>query len=234
MKILTPNPDYMFEFDDEGLSYTESRDTQQVVKEAWVENVYQIEPSDFHSNNVFVDIGANIGAVSVYVASFNDQRSENEQIKVFAYEPEPRNLKLLSKNIKINKKVQDIRIVTKAVSGADSGGKSFITDQGGNSRLVTTPDQVGSSVEVISLDQVFTDNQIKECDVLKMDIEGSEYPALIECETNTLLKIKYLTLEFTGGSERDFAALVTRLAEYFNLHIIGRPSIGGYIYGRRY
>ena len=228
MKLLTPNAKYSFEIDDKLLEQVDLKDSMQVVKEAWVENVYQIQVGDFFDTGVFIDLGANIGAVSLYVASFNDNR-DGKPIKVIAYEPEPHNLKYLSGNVKTNQKVEQIKIVNKAVY--DYAGKMKITNRGGNSQLNTGE---GAEVEVIPLRDVFTDNKIGECDVMKIDIEGAEYAVLLGAEVETLRKIKYLTLEFTGTSLEQFGKLVAHLAQVFNLHIIGTPQNGGYIYGRRY
>lgn len=228
MKILTPNAKYGFEIDDKLLEQVDLRDSMQVVKEAWVENVYQIQVGDFFDTGVFIDLGANIGAVSLYVASFNDNR-DGKPIKVISYEPEPNNLKYLSKNVKDNHKIEQVKIITKAVY--DYNGKMKITNRGGNSTLNTGE---GADVEVIPLRDVFIDNKIGECDVMKIDIEGAEYAVLLGAEVETLQKIKYLTLEFTGTTLEQFGKLTAHLAQVFNLHIIGTPQKGGYIYGRRY
>lgn len=230
MRILSPNAKYIFQLDDKLLENKDTRDSMQVVKETWVENVYQINKSDFYDTKVFIDLGANIGAVSLFVASFNDSLSDGEKpIKVYAYEPEPTNLHYLNLNIKENHKVTDIKIKDKAVDKFE--GTACISARGGNSTL--NP-QSGSEVKVITLDKVFSDNNLTECDVMKVDIEGSEYNIFMEATYETLRKIKYLTMEFSIANPDRFGKLIANLAEVFNLHIIGRPSTGGYIYGRRY
>lgn len=228
MKILTPNAKYAFDIDDKLLEQVDLRDSAQVVKETWVENVYQIQVGDFFDTGIFIDLGANIGAVSLYVASFNDNRDSNP-IRVIAYEPEPTNLKYLSKNIKANHKIEQIKIVNKAVY--DFEGTMKITNRGGNSTLNTGE---GEDVEVIPLRDVFKNNKISECDVMKIDIESAEYAVLLGADVETLQRIKYLTLEFTGTSLEQFGKLTAHLAQVYNLHIIGTPQKGGYIYGRRY
>lgn len=226
MRILTPNRDYSFEI-------REVMDSDPlVVKESWVENVYQINEGDFFDTNIFIDIGANIGAVSIKVASFNDTREK--KIKVIAYEPLTENIRLLSHNTKINRKESEIKLIQKGVwSKKDT---LLITDAGGSSSVLPEKftNQAQESIEVISLEDVFFENNISECDVMKIDIEGAEYNVINSSSIETLRRIKYLTLEFDGGHESEFGEMTTKLAEVFNLHIIGRPSTGGYIYGRRY
>lgn len=232
MRVLTPNAKYILDTP-EHLEGKDSIDSQNVVRETWVENVYQINESDFGDSCIFVDIGANIGAVSLFVASMNDNRDPlKKKIKVFAVEPEPHNIGLLNKNIKNNSKQDDIRIVQLGLAGTK--GKQNITNQGGNSSIVAPETPNSSVIETTTLEGLFEEFKISECDILKMDIEGWEYEVLLNSSDETLRKIKYLTLEFTGGYEEMFGLLMTRLAEIFNLHVIGRPSTGGYIYGRRY
>jgi FkbM family methyltransferase len=230
--LLTPDSKYVFEGRDRGGDPLGNENADlRVVKETWVENVYHIEPEDFQDSGVFIDIGANIGAVSVYVASFNkDLEVGQKPIKVFAYEPEPHNLELLSKNIKMNNVVSEIKIISKAVYPESP---VMISNNGGNSNVLRK-DEDSVEVKAVNLENVFSTNKITVCDVMKIDIEGAEYDVIEDASIEVLQKIKYLTLEFDGGHERQFGKMMTKLAEVFNLHVIGRPSTGGYIYGRKY
>jgi hypothetical protein len=54
-----------------------------VVNETWIENVYRIHQGQFFGGGVFVDIGANIGSVSLFVDSFNKDRPDDSKIKVY-------------------------------------------------------------------------------------------------------------------------------------------------------
>lgn len=230
--LLTPDSNYTFEGRDRKLDPSDDRNLDwKVVKETWVENIYQINPSDFDDTGIFIDIGANIGAVSVYVASFNrDLEVGKRRVKVYSYEPEPHNLSLFSTNVKRNKVADDIKIITKAVYPQSP---VMISNQGGNANVLR-PNEDSVEVEAVNLENVFANNKIVACDVMKIDIEGAEYDVIKDASIEVLKKIKYITLEFDGGHEDQFGEMVTKLAEVFNLHILGTPSRGGYIYGRRY
>jgi FkbM family methyltransferase len=230
MRILTPNARFFLDTPDD-LVGKYLIDSQNVVRESWVENVYQINDSDFNESRIFIDVGANIGAVSLFVSSFNSNRDENNKIKIYAVEPEIHNLKILSSNVIKNNEIETIKIETSALSTKE--GNSYISNRGGNSML-TSKNSDCSEIKTITLEQLFNKYEINQCDVLKMDIEGSEYEVLINSSLETLKRIKYLTLEFTKTNAEQFGELISHLAEIFNLHIIGRPSNGGYIYGRRY
>ena len=112
--ILT-HDNYTFEIREsaEDPSYDHNLDFK-VVNETWIENVYRIHQGQFNGAGVFVDVGANIGAVSIFVDNFNKNRSDSEKIKVYAVEPEPNNLNLLNHNIK-NNATENITVVNNAI-----------------------------------------------------------------------------------------------------------------------
>jgi hypothetical protein len=45
-----------------------------VINETWEENVYRIHDGDFNESKIFVDVGANIGSVRLFVDNFNKNR----------------------------------------------------------------------------------------------------------------------------------------------------------------
>lgn len=233
MIILTPKADYKFTGRDQRDDPSDDHDLDyKVVKETWVENVYHIEPDDFYDTGVFVDIGANIGAVSLYVDSLNHGRdSEKPPIRVFAVEPEPHNIDFLLKNIADNP-TRHITLVDKAVW--HSSGKMNISNRGGNSSIVDSASKDTSEVEIITIAQLFQRYDIKEADVMKIDIEGAEYDLLINTPDSVLKRIKFLTLEFDANNDGRFGQMVDKLSRIFGIQILGSPERGGYIYGKRY
>ncbi|WP_280365925.1 FkbM family methyltransferase [Nocardia wallacei] len=216
MIVLTPDQRYRFTTRDGSPS------DESVIRETWVENVYQIHAGDLTETRVFIDIGANIGAVSVYAASLG--------ARVIAVEPEPENLHYLFRNLTGNDVDDAVRVHQLAVSAAR--GRASITASHGNSRL--DPAGLGFDVETITLADVFTLNGLDSCDVVKIDIEGSERDVIAGATLDTLRRIRYLTMEFDRADDAEFGPMITKLAKVFNLHVIGSPERGGYIYGRRY
>jgi len=165
MIILTPDSRYIFHGRADSLS------DPAVVKEMWVENVYQIYPGDFYTG-VMIDIGANIGAVSVWAAALNTGKKEElPPIHVIAVEPEPHNRKLLIKNLEENRVADYVTVDPRAVS--DTYGTAYINDGHGNSQLGAE----GDKVDVIPLEALFTED-MPLCDVLKVDVEGPSTTSL--------------------------------------------------------
>lgn len=235
MIILTPRNDYRFTSRDARDDPSDDHDLDyKVVKETWVENVYHIEDGDFYDTGVFVDIGANIGAVSLYVDSLNHERDkEKPAIKVYAVEPEPHNLAFLKQNIAENPTTGKITVVENAIWHESKTVE--ISNRGGNASIFEHPNNAGyTKVEALTIKQLFNKFNIKEADVMKIDIEGAEYDLIINTPDDVLKRIKYLTLEFDANNDGRFGQMVDKLARNFGIQILGSPERGGYIYGKRY
>jgi FkbM family methyltransferase len=201
-----------------------------VINETWIENVYRIHQGQFFGGGVFIDVGANIGAVSLFVDSFNKDREDNSKIKVYAVEPEPNNLYLLSQNIE-NNPTENITIVNNAIWHEEK--MVSISNRGGNSSIVDT-DEDKSEVLAITLETLFSTYNIKEVDVMKIDIEGAEFDLIINTPAETLAKINRLVLEFDKSFDGRFGQMIEKLSKQFGIDILGSPERGGYIYANRY
>lgn len=201
-----------------------------VVNETWIENVYRIHQGQFFGGGVFVDIGANIGSVSLFVDSFNKDRPDDSKIKVYAVEPEPNNLYLLNQNIE-NNPTENITIVNNAIWHEEK--MVSISNRGGNSSIVDTEED-NSEVLAITLETLFSTYDIKEVDVMKIDIEGAEFDLIINTPAETLAKINRLVLEFDKSFDGRFGQMIEKLSKQFGIDILGSPERGGYVYANRY
>jgi FkbM family methyltransferase len=201
-----------------------------VINETWIENVYRIHQGQFFGGGVFIDVGANIGAVSLFVDSFNKDREDNSKIKVYAVEPEPNNLYLLSQNIE-NNPTENITIVNNAIWHEEK--MVSISNRGGNSSIVDK-DEDKSEVLAITLETLFSTYDIKEVDVMKIDIEGAEFDLIINTPAETLAKINRLVLEFDKSFDGRFGQMIEKLSKQFGIDILGSPERGGYVYANRY
>jgi FkbM family methyltransferase len=201
-----------------------------VINETWIENVYRIHQGQFFGGSVFVDVGANIGAVSLFVDSFNKDREDGNKIKVYAVEPEPNNLYLLSQNIE-NNPTENITIVNNAIWHEEK--MVSISNRGGNSSIVDTEED-NSEVLAITLETLFSTYDIKEVDVMKIDIEGAEFDLIINTPAETLAKINRLVLEFDKSFDGRFGQMIEKLSKQFGIDILGSPERGGYVYANRY
>jgi len=231
MTFILKREDYGFQIrrdaedpsDDHNLDY-------KVINETWIENVYRINEGQFFGEGVFVDVGANIGAVSIFVDSFNKNRDDDSKIRVYAVEPEPNNLYLLNENIKYNP-IENITVVNNAIWHEEK--MVSISNRGGNSSIVDLEED-GAEVLAITLETLFSTYDIKEVDVMKIDIEGAEFDLILKTPPETLAKINKLVLEFDKSFDGRFGQMVEKLSKQFGIDILGSPERGGYIYANRY
>lgn len=132
--------------------------------------------NQLYEGEVFVDIGANVGAYSL-VASGLVGRSG----KVIAFEPASKSFLRLSKNISMNG-LTNIIPERKAVLDKNSQIELYISNRHnmGMSSIFHHDSESGISekVEAISLDDYAEKKNIPRISVIKIDIEGSEMLAL--------------------------------------------------------
>jgi FkbM family methyltransferase len=207
-----------------------------VIRECCVENAYRVSDQQIRAN-VIIDIGANIGAFSIFAASLVPA------VTVYAYEPEPENFALLQTNIERNGLAGRICARREAVCAA---GTFAVLPNYARSR-VSEDLTTGTPVRAVGLDDVFAANGLDECDILKVDAEGSEYPLVDQASRETLSRVRNLAMEYHVNVPEENArlgGLLSRLGETFELTLDayrGFPRVpdgilhgGGMIYGRRY
>lgn len=207
-----------------------------VVDEIFRENVYQIDEGMFDDTGIVLDIGANIGAFTAFVMLMGAK-------KVIAYEPDTENADMFVRNMELNS-INDYKLVRKGVGFEDetkelwhAQGGSFVFNDaltGVAKEVMKDPDATTEKVQLINFASVFTDNNIIYCDVLKVDIEGSEYALFEGVDSEVIKKCRYICVEFNNVNHERFGLLVAKLGLTHNLHIIGSYETGGMIYGRRY
>ena len=146
---------------------------------------YQLDvlASCLRPGGVFIDLGANQGEFTVFAA-----RLVGKDGRVFAFEPSPQMQQRLSKNIQLNN-FDHVTIEEFAV--ADKPGRLSLLSPTGAFTDGTTHDGLptlyhqegtvtGSATEVAvtTLDQWQLEKKLDRVDLIKMDIEGAELPAL--------------------------------------------------------
>ena len=157
-------------------------------------DVYGIESIPFAPGDVVIDVGGNLGAVSVYIAK------KHPGVRVYLYEPVPESHRLCLRNIEANG-VSGITAIQKAVT-ADGRPLTLAARRdflGGASAHYTNervagPGHVTYTVDSVTLDQVFAEHGIERCRLLKIDCEGSEHE-ILRAATG-LSRVQHLSGEF--------------------------------------
>jgi FkbM family methyltransferase len=170
-----------------------SSDTPRIVAKELKKDCYNIEAIRFAPGDVVIDIGANVGMVSIYIAK------RFPAVRVLAFEPIPDNYAHLLTNIATNgvtnvvphqlaitRDGRDFRMIVNF--GNNSGGGT------GNLKDMTLADHDYFTVKSATLDSVFETNGITACRLLKIDCEGAEHEILMNARC--LDRVEYLSGEF--------------------------------------
>lgn len=126
------------------------------------------------SESVFLDIGANIGLISLYILA------HNPLTKIYAFEPSKHQSKLLAQTLQINGLENRIKLYEQAVSNFDGVSKFAAAGEGdGSGDGFIDTGRSGKQLEFIDVKTVTLDSWWKaqgmpKVDVIKIDVEGAE------------------------------------------------------------
>jgi len=127
-------------------------------------------------NLVFLDLGANIGLVSIYASDVCD--------RIVAVEPAPATFALLRR---VSKHFPNIEAYNMAICGVDGVCVFHVNDINTTANSVVNDFGVPTDVRGVTLPALVKETKLDHVDFCKMDIEGSELDAL-PMETIAALK----------------------------------------------
>ncbi|MCA9392429.1 FkbM family methyltransferase [candidate division WWE3 bacterium] len=157
--------------------------------------------------SVIVDLGANIGAFSIYAAT------KATNAIVYSVEPEPANFATLQENVTLNN-LDNVHLLNAAMGSRD-GNVQLYTSNDNSGAHTLLRDQGGETVNVKSkrFETFMVEQSLATIDVLKIDVEGLEYEILDSITTETFAKIKSLLIEFHDlmGHGRHYTEIVNLL-----------------------
>ncbi len=168
----------------------------------------KIIKKQLNENDIVIDVGANIGYYTLLSA-----KSVGNAGRVFAFEPEPENFKLLQKNIKVNNYKNTIT-ENYAVSNTNGKISLFLAKNGIVGHRIYDSDDCSDSILVnkITLDDYFTKlNLLDKINFVKIDVEGFEFGVLkgmvkiIEKSKNLKLFVEFnrISLEEAGFNPKE-------------------------------
>lgn len=144
----------------------------------------------------FLDVGANIGMFSVYFAL------KRKDIQIYCFEPDSTVYRCLSRNMN---QFDDERIkIFNSALGEKKEEKALYKSElndGGHSFIPETENQKSEKVSVAVYDDLVVNGVVEIPDVIKIDVEGFEYPVLKGMEES--IKIHRPTL-YIESSNVDF------------------------------
>lgn len=143
-------------------------------------NEYRLIESEIEDRIIF-DVGANIGMFSALCLTFGAKQ-------IFAVEAQP---SIFKWGLEFNMRLYpQVKVINRAILKNDFT-EVFIPNNFIASRL----DSTGESVKTMSLKTLFKETNSDDF-VLKMDIEGSEYDAILSSDNETIKRCKFIHMEF--------------------------------------
>jgi len=167
-------------------------------EEVVFEQVYRAVPVHLHECDRIVDLGANIGLASLYLAAFYSS------CKIVAVEPQTENYRLLTKNLAQLIKSERCLPLQAAVWSAD---KSLVIEEPGvpgryNAFTVREAAPCANSrpsIEGSTIQRIMEQSGFHEADLVKVDIEGAEIE-LFKGDLGWLNRVGAIAIEFHGTS----------------------------------
>lgn len=182
-------------------------------EQVFEQDEYNLNNINFNSNDVVIDIGANVGCVSILLAK------RYPDIKIYAYEAHPINYENLLKNIELNN-VNNIVANNFIVSDIDNDTAKITLNphNTGSSSVFKTNefDQNTYDVRTISLDTIINDNNIKSIKLLKIDCEGCEFKILQNSKRIYDVQVENIATEIhtfvESGNVGELINLITKVS----------------------
>lgn len=174
-------------------------------------DVYQKKGIKIEKGEHWIDAGANVGAFSLLACKLGAE--------ITAFEPDPFNFKLLKKNIELNNFNADLRNVG-LVHNNQKKANLYVGNNGNVWRNSMIKNWNGKGVKV---DCVNFDENVKDGDCVKMDIEGLEMPIL----ENTNKVFKKLVFEWSFDIDPSLARfwnIIDKLKENYEVASFGNAA----------
>ncbi|MFF2888679.1 FkbM family methyltransferase [Paenibacillus sp. NPDC057967] len=169
------------------------------------------------SGGIFIDIGANIGYHTLYMAS------KGEDIQCLAFEPHPDICGQLAENVKLNG-YEHVEVYAHALSDRD-GKLSFFRqsmtayNRGLSGATISDSSASGGDFEPIeiearTLDQSLTEQQRRHASVIKIDTQGYEFEALHGAMDTIRESQPVIAFEYHPYGSRPLEAIIGLLEGY--------------------
>jgi len=167
------------------------------VKEIFFLQVYKRAFEHLRRCRTFIDLGANIGLTSLYVASLFPN------FRIFAVEPHPDNYRMLVMNLNPLIRAGRCKTLEAAVWNLNTAlapGQSKPQDGYNRFRLrEMEPGEHEDAIKALNMQSILELSGFNEVDLLKVDIEGAE-EELFKGDLSWMKQISSIAIEFHDNS----------------------------------
>ena len=199
-----------------------------VFSEIWLDDVY-LKNFKLRQKGIIIDVGSHIGLFSLLCSQ------KYPQSKIYSFEPEIENFKIQQNNIQINR-IHNIFPNNFAVSNVSGNIEFYLNedDYAGHSLIKNNGKKI--IVKSVTLEDVFKENEIENCELLKLDCEGTEYDIIMNLNENFLNRIKNICIEYENLENVDYALsdLIEKLqSNRFLVKLHKITNNNGYLYAKK-
>jgi FkbM family methyltransferase len=177
-----------------------------------------------HSNAVFVDVGAHIGTHTIYALR------TGRFGRAIAFEPEPRNARLLAMNLEANGLSEAAVVVRKAAGAAAGTAVLHLHPRNTGAHAIDAPPSVDGQasleVPIVRVEDELAALGVSLSDVglVWVDVEGHE-PQVLDGLAGLIARSVPLTFEFTPSrysAEMKQRLVALLMRHYTTIHSLGR------------
>jgi len=204
----------------------------ETIIEVWMQGSYTREewPVPFYTpadGDVVLDVGANVGLFSVYLAR------RNPRLRVIALEPFRENFDCLQANLR-SARATSVEAHRIAIGGRDGVGTMVARGERSLDHTLDLDHAAGAdTVPVLPLAGVLDLAKSDRISLLKVDVEGSEHDAFAHADQATLRRCERIAIEYHDNIRPGTLALLKeRLEPTHNLTICADDGFG-MVYGHR-
>lgn len=190
----------------------------------WEPKTFDILRRFLDKEHSYVDIGAWIGPTVLYAAHIAK--------KCYAFEPDRVAFDLLKKNLELNPQLKNVTALPLAIADATGKRKLGTYSNFGDSMSSYLWEKDAEEVDTVSLPEafhVFSEYDIDNCNLIKVDIEGGEF-LLLPAARDFLRSSKaslYLSLHTPWFENKDkyFSAVIDGVSGYKNIYTMDEKKI---------
>lgn len=164
---------------------------------------------------------------------------ERKTLSMYAFEPFPRNVEFLDRNIRTNG-VHNVTTHCVAVSDKIGSAKLFLSRISGGHLLfdhnIKGKLEKYVKVPTITLQRMMDDNCLEQIDFLKLDCEGSEGSILMSTPRDYLQRVRKIAMEFHDNASQlkhdEIQKLLKEIGFVTKLNWNGKSPFG-YLYATK-
>lgn len=220
------------EFKNLKISYREGTVDEEVLVYSFENDVYFIPEYNPKPDDVIIDLGAHIGTFSILAAS------KLKRGKIYAIEPCKESFEYLLKNVALNK-FSNISSSNLALTDFKGTTKLYYDINSGNwgHSIVKKFSEQGEEVQTDTLTNFMQDNNILQCDYMKLNCEGAEFKIILSTPKEILRRVKLMFILYhldlvENYSEKDLMKYLHKCG--FSTTIRNKSDTRGWIIAHLY